>query len=274
MNKEIRLVDEKKNLYQITCVSERWYSLPSSDSTTGLPKFVFLPSTTWITSCYPRGIQFYKWLADKGWDEAEAIKSAAGDKGSRVHQASERIESGFPVPLNQQFVAPSGEAKDLSVEEIDCLVSFVAWLDKTKPQILASEMTVVGDGYAGTIDRIYRIGKQIYIVDLKTSQYIWKEHLLQVSSYSHANIDYKALSITDEEWAARKMAILQVGYRKNKDNYKFTEIEDKYDMFLVAKQLWAEEHAGDKPTQKDYPLVLESKWVKEQNLPATASEKE
>jgi hypothetical protein len=42
-----------------------------------------VPSVTWISGFWPKGIGFYKWLADKGWDEAEAAKQAAGDKNEK-----------------------------------------------------------------------------------------------------------------------------------------------------------------------------------------------
>lgn len=261
MDKTIRLVDEKKSIYQITVTNERFYALPDTDKTTGLPTFVFLPSATWIAGCWPKGIAFYKWLSEKGWDEAEAIKSAAGDKGSLVHQACEDIEKGVEIALNKQYAGPSGETRDLAPEEIECLASFIRWLDKEKPQCLLSEMTVVGDGYAGTIDRIYRIAGQIWIVDLKTSKSIWREHKLQVAAYSHANIDYLKLGITEAEWANRKLALLQVGYKMNKDGFKFTEVEDKYETFLIAKKIWQEENPEWKPRQIEYPLILKSQWV-------------
>ena len=53
------------------------------------------------------------------------------------------------------------------------------------------------------------------------------------------------------------MAILQLGYRRNKDHYKFTEIENKFDLFLAAKQIWLNETKGKvKPFQRDYPLSI------------------
>jgi hypothetical protein len=72
-------------LHQITVADKRWYMKPAKDAETGLPIYLPVPSVTWIAGFWPQGIHFYKWLAEKGWDEAEAIKAAAGDKGSAVH---------------------------------------------------------------------------------------------------------------------------------------------------------------------------------------------
>ena len=131
-------------------------------------------------------------------------------------------------------------------------------MDAEKPQLLANELVVFGDGYAGTIDKIYRIGGQVWVVDLKTSQNIWEEHKIQLASYSHANVDCKALGVTDAEWANRKLAILQIGYRRNNNLYKFTEIEDKFGLFKVSMQIWANENPDSKPKQRDFPLVLKA----------------
>jgi hypothetical protein len=261
MKKEIKELNKEKGIVRITVADERWYAIPAYHPTTGIPiAWEYLPSITWIASYYPKGIAFYKWLANKGWDEAEAIKVAAGDKGSKVHQACEDIEKGIKIPLNAKYVnSTTGQPEELLTEEIDSILSFCNWLDETKPELLANELTVIGDGHAGTLDRIYRINGQIYIVDLKTSQNIWEEHILQVSAYAHARIDVKELKVTEEEWVNKKLAILQLGYHKNKKGWKFTEVPDKYNLFLMAKEIWKNENPDTKPLQKDYPLLLEAK---------------
>jgi hypothetical protein len=73
----------KRGIVQITTYDERWYAHEVKDPITGIPFIKFVPSVTWIAESYPKGIGFYRWLADKGWDEAEAIKEAAGDKAQR-----------------------------------------------------------------------------------------------------------------------------------------------------------------------------------------------
>lgn len=257
MKKEIRIVDHNKGIIQITTCDERWYAFQSENTTTGLPEYKFFPSATWICSMYPKGIAFYKWLANQGWDEAESIKSAAGNKGSKVHRACEMVEKNNELSIDTVFMnTDTQQPEQLTTEELDCIYSFTKWHDKYKPQLLCSELTVIGTFYAGTIDRIYRINGVIYIVDIKTSQNIWEEYKLQVSAYSHANIDYKSYGITDIEWEQRVLYIVQVGYRLNQAGYKFTQIEDKFDLFKIAYELWKNENNNAKPKQKDFPLIL------------------
>lgn len=265
MKKEIRLI--KDNIYQITTLDERWYSKSGINSKTGLPEIQFYPSSTWIASYYPKGVGFYKWLASKGWDEAENIKIQAGEKGSKVHYACQSIDEGLGIALDSGFINPETEkVEELNLDEIICIKSFCDWTDSVKPELLANELTGFGNGYAGTIDKIYRIKDNdekipsgIWLVDLKTGQNIWEEQVLQISSYKYLDINIEELGISEEEWANRRIATLQLGYLKNKKNYKFSEVEDKYDLFKdVAYRIWQNENPDAKPKQRDFPLILKS----------------
>ena len=259
--KEITTISGEK-VCRITTLNERWYSKPITSAVDGLPSYLYYPSSTWIAGSYPKGIAFYQWLAKHGWDESEALKNAAGDKGSKVHYASEDIELGEEVKIDSEYTNPStGKEEQLTIEEYGCIISFRDWLDTTKPELLASEITGFNEEhiYAGTVDRIYRIGKEIWIVDLKTGQYIWPEQELQISSYSHFDFDLKLLKITEEEWKNRKLATLQIGYRRNKNKYKFTEVQDKFKLFLSAKEIWGAENPESKPKEISFPLSIVSK---------------
>ncbi|QGH73303.1 MAG: chromosomal replication initiator protein [Siphoviridae sp. cttb18] len=261
MEKEIIITDKEKGVLRITTLNERWYARPSQNKESGLPTYEFLPSSTWIASYYPKGIGFYKWLADKGWDEAEALKIAAGDKGSKVHYACGDIDMGEKIDvISSKYMNNStGQPETLTIEEVECIMSYIKFLEDYKPQILLNEGSFFGEFYAGTIDKIFRIGEEIWILDIKTSKSIWEEYKMQISSYSHMDIDYKSMSITDEEWKNRKLFILQVGYKLNRAGYKLTEIPDKYDLFVnVAYRTWKNENPDAKPKEAEYPLILKS----------------
>lgn len=252
MKKEIRVVDKERGILQVTTVDERWYVRDTIDPETGEYSPKFIPSVTWICDHYPKGVQFYKWLASKGWDEAEAIKTAAGDRGSRVHRAIQDLIEGREVAIDAKY--PSGEdatPKELTFEEYGAVMSFARWHQEAKPEFLAWEFPIWGDGYAGTVDLLCRIGGVKYLVDFKTSAYIWPSHELQVSAYKQA-----IQADPDNPDEVVKLAILQVGYKMNKRGFKFTEIDDQYQEFLAAKLIWAKEQKGVEPHQKDYPMSL------------------
>lgn len=269
MKKEI--VEIKDGVMRITTIDERWYSKPGIETKTGLPVYEHLPSSSYIAGCYPKGIAFWKYLANKGWAESERIKSEAGDKGTKVHHATEDIEKGIEIDIQEAKYADSnGVESTLTPEEVEGVMSFITLFNLVRPQVLATELTVFGKFYAGTLDSIWRIpqtvkinnyckiSKGIWIVDKKTSANIWPSHLLQVSSYSQADIDYKSLGITVDEWIERKLAILQLGHPKTKGGFKFNITEDKYNLFLNSYEIWKNENPDAKPKQRDFPLILKA----------------
>jgi len=250
MKKEIREVNKEKGILQCTTVGERWYIKETTNSTTGMPEFEYVPSTTWICESSPRGIGFYRWLADKGWDESEAIKIAAGDKGSKVHAAIDALIAGHEVKIDSAFLNPSTDKQEeLTLEEYEAVMSFSDWYKEAKPKILIHDFVVWGNGYAGTVDMLCEVDGKVYLVDFKTSQQVFLSHELQVSAYVHALPDGMIKPPVG-------IAILQIGYRKNKKRFKFTELEDKYAQFLAAKSFWENEYKDVKPLQRDYPLSL------------------
>ena len=270
MLKEIKKI--KKGVMRITSLNERWYTKVYLDEKTGKKERMYYPSSTWISSYYPKGVYFHKWLAGKGWTEVEAIKQAAADRGSRVHYVCQELDEGKEIKITDKYLNPSTKQKEeLSKEEVDCIISYRDFLDEMRPNLLAQEITSFGDVYAGTADKIFTTGegreRQIWIVDLKTSQSIWPEHELQISSYSHMEFDLKKMGIKNKEWKNRKLAILQIGYKKNKKRYKFTEVQDKYHLFRkVAYKIWENENSESKPKERDYPSIIYSKFRREKNF--------
>jgi len=242
MKIEIRKVNDERGILQITTVDERFYAVPKAPD-----GYTYYPSSTWIASYYPKGIAYFKWLANHGWDEAESLKTAAGEKGSKVHHAIADLLGGKTVSIDAKYANNDGEPEELTPEEYECIMSFVAWHKSVNPKMLSSEKTVLNikEGYAGTIDFLCEINNKVYLIDFKTSQYIWPSHEIQIASYLHADGIPKCTP-----------AVLQLGYKRNRNKYKFTELDDKYHLFLAAKQIWAEECSKIVPLQKDYPLQL------------------
>lgn len=122
------------------------------------------------------------WLAD----QHNAYRDAAGDRGTKLHEASEHRELFGREPTVDADAAPFYRA-------------YVEWADRAKPEILAAEMTVVSRkwGHGGTLDNLMRFGddselpealehlrNKILLVDKKTSKTISFEHGWQVNGYS------------------------------------------------------------------------------------------
>ena len=247
MKREIIEVDKERGIVRWTAPDERWYARKV------MGEWDFVPSVTWICGAYPKGKGFERWLANRSsWQEAEELKELGGDKGSKVHQAIGVLLSGGTVLMDDAFENPrSHELEPLTSEEYWCLMTFVDWFRKFQPQVVAFEYTVWNERYryAGTVDLkcvIQEKGKWYrYIIDFKISKDVWPAMELQVSAYKHADPDP-----TD------RLAILQLGYRRNRQGWKFNPVRSQFGLFLSTRKIWAKETAGIVPLQRDYPESL------------------
>lgn len=275
MKKIIREVDEKKGIHQVTIADERWYMKSRKNEVTGLPEYEAVPSVTWITQSYPKGIGYFKWLAERGWDEAEAIKTQAGDKGTKVHLAIEDVLAGKEVRIDSKYPnKTTGQDEELTLEECDAILSFISWKKEMEKdwiiETLANEVTIFNSqhGFAGTVDWVVKMtdktsgATEYWVIDFKTSQQVWPSHELQLNAYKETfKNDENKLEGLDA--TNIHMGVLQVGYKRNKNQYKFTVIEDDFEMFIATKKIWAKEHGGEKPTKRDYPIILSAEVKKE-----------
>jgi hypothetical protein len=110
-------------------------------------------------------------------------------------------------------------------------------------------------------------GPTPYVIDFKTGKQVWKEYELQVSAYRMAlengenPICEKNANGTEGpiiDLSGLRTAILQVGYERNKAGYKFTEVEDAFELFLTAQTIWRAEVGDNTPgfTKREFPIVL------------------
>lgn len=281
MNLEIRIV--KENLIQITTLDERWYyeeeKILTIDKQSEIVERIFYPSSSWICSYYPKGIEYMKWLASKGWDEAERLMNEAGDRGTNVHKAIDSLLDGNPIKMTDKFFSEkTGKDEEIKVKEWEAIMSFADFISIAKPMIIKKEWSLINkqDGYGGTIDLVciipedVKVGtstitRGVYVIDYKTSKEIYPSSELQISSYKHAipeeTLDFIKNSLTEEqkkdkEFDEVKIAILQVGYNLNKRKWKFTECQDKYELFLSTRKTWENENKDKQPAQKDYPIEI------------------
>lgn len=255
MKREIRLADPARGIIQVTTVDERWYARPLADPVTGLPaRYEYVPSVTYISRYYPKGVGYMKWLAGLGWNEAEAVRQAGADKGSRVHQACAALLDGRALELETPFAAPDApEAAPLTTEEYGAVLTFADWWWSfpVPPVVLAKDLVVWGEGYAGTLDVLLRTTEAVWLIDFKTSQDVWPEHEIQVTAYGQA---LPEALIAPTPRAEVRLAILQLGYRRNQRGWKLMEVTPQPELFAATRAIWARETAGEAPRQVEYPM--------------------
>ena len=203
---------------------------------------------TYITSFYPKGPQLTKWIAEQGWDEAEKKKTDAGARGSRIHAAVAALVGGGTVTPDMKF-----DGVELAVDEYAAVLNFRDWFEATRPEVLGSEFLIWNDehNYAGTVDLKVKINGEVWVIDLKSSKSVYPEYALQLSAYKKCIPD------------ATRIGVLQVGYTRSKSGWKFTELDDKFDVFLATKRVFENETAGAKPLQREFPLSISIRLPKD-----------
>ena len=204
---------------------EHWYKYSDTPSQTFLP----VPSVTTILQAYPKGKQFYDWIAKYG-DAAEGIKRAAGTLGTNVHRQIE------------YYLKPdSGALPLLSVRERITFLGFKAWHQKIQPQLIHSELRFIDShyNYGGTIDFICEIGGEIYVIDFKSSNHIPASYWLQVAAYAAAYTNHKETPVN--------FAILHLN-RSHPEGYIFlsktkTDLDYYFKTFLDVYRVWKYDRA-------------------------------
>lgn len=250
MKKEIRQISDDGKIVRITIADERWYLKTKTDEKDNVLSIDEYAAVTWISDYYPKGVGFYMYVANKGWDNAEDTLKKAGNRGTKVHNAISSLLLGNELRMDDKLPnSDTGELEDITLEEYEAIMSFVAWHKETKPKMLANEMVLFNEKYkyAGTCDFVCEIEGQKWLIDFKTSKDIWPSHELQVSAYAEA---------LPPELKPDKLAILQVGYKRNKNKWKLTELDNKFNLFLAAREIWKNECSEVTAFKKDYPTSI------------------
>lgn len=104
------------------------------------------------------------------------VSKTAMDIGSRVHDAIE------------QYLQSGKEPFKPSDEVMAGFIAFLEWKDKFKVETIATEHTVYGDKYAGTLDLFCKLDGKQYVIDFKTTSInedspAYPEHRYQVAAY-------------------------------------------------------------------------------------------
>ena len=135
--------------------------------------------TSIIDEAAPMGYGLRMFLQNNTREEAEEIKNTAGDFGSKLHDAYERLINGFELNLAEEYP---------TTKEKKHLLSFYDWFNTHKPTGIKSEFVVASltYKYAGTMDALCTINGETWLIDWKTSKAIHKNHEYQVAAYKQA----------------------------------------------------------------------------------------
>lgn len=173
-------------------------------------------------------------LADPTLSEEEVmgkvrdITRKAAMRGSTVHSLTEAADTeGTTINVNKVFPEIRGY-----------LVAFNKFKADMKPKLLYNEQMVFNltKGYAGTLDRIYKIDDKIVLTDLKTSKAFYPDMALQTSAYKYAEYMYN--DKTKESIPMPKIDRMMVLLLAENGTYAVKEMEDAFSPFLNLKLVW------------------------------------
>lgn len=142
------------------------------------------------------------------------LKEQAADIGTQVHALIEAYLQGEKISF-------------ADIENADKIQSafdaFLKWEKDNEFTCIKTEHPVYSlKGYAGTLDIVGKLKKKLYIIDLKTSNSLWPEMLMQVGAYLFAYEERTGDKI-------KGCGILRLGKEDGLPEFKpFTRKEAKY----------------------------------------------
>lgn len=208
----------------------------------------------------------YKFYAElNNFAEGESIKEKSASEGTLIHETAEKI-----------FIGESPEIDPSVAPSIEALLKFIEQKNiQIDPEYVEKQLINYEDRYAGTLDALALIDGKFGVLDIKTSQAIYRDYNLQTSAYVAAlynnfnNLQTRWILRIDQNRICLKCgAILRSkGGRdkirapkmKNSVNHEkcehqwselrgeielkeFPYWQEDYKAFLAAKRLWEWEH--------------------------------
>lgn len=206
----------------------------------------------------------YRFYAEmNNFNEGEAVKRQSATEGTLIHETIERILVG-QSPAIDSNIAPAVEAflrlkenKNIQVDE----------------QFVEKQIVNFDERYAGTVDALALIDGKFGVLDIKTSQAIYRDYNLQTSAYmaaiqnEHKNIQTRWIlridqirtclkcGATHRQKGGRekiKLPWINGGYSEKSKNceHQWSELkgdielkefpywQEDFKAFLGAKRLW------------------------------------
>lgn len=233
---------------QINFLDERFYTKDNIN---------FFPSVTTILEAYPKGYGFMQWLKDLGSNADEVVKRA-GEQGSHIHDAIDRY-------LNKEELkwTDENDKENFTLEEWLMILKFVEFWTTYKPELLANEQDYVSEilKFGGTMDLICRINKQVWLIDYKSGNAIYKSYEFQLSAYEELWNE-----LNPKEKIVRRAVLHLRSMTRGSDKsgkviqgkgWKLHEFErlheEAFKIFNHVYALWKEENPVIKPKNMIYP---------------------
>ena len=234
---------------RIEFLDSRFYQ----DPTTGN----FYPSVTTILDAYPKSYAFYEWVKKMG-EDADEIRDEAGRKGSQVHQLCEDFDRGFECGILNEFGQPQYKQIEWAMFE-----RYVEFRTRFPYELVANEVHYISPslGFAGTLDRTFRIDGKLALIDIKTSNALHNHYWLQLAAYKQLwdEKNKEKIEAIGILWLNAKTrtegkgtTTQGIGWQLKTPDYG---IEHYWKLFQSVYATWQEENKGMKPRNTVYNLT-------------------
>jgi len=229
---------------------------------------IYVPSATTILDVVPKGKAYKNWLQDLG-QEADYISASAMEKGSTVHNLTERFDNGEEIHLADE----NGKIR-FSLQEVEMFNKYVEFSERYKPFIIANEWGVGSAElrFGGMLDRVFKIDGENWLIDIKTGN-MYSTYWRQVASYKvlweHFNPQFKidrigilhlnAQSRTDGKlqgrgWKIEEMPTDEVGA----DGKRGFELY--WHLFKMSLHEWYYQNPNATPKNRVFKLNFKKDW--------------
>lgn len=216
----------------------------------------FYPSVTTILDAYPKSYAFYEWLKKMG-EDADEVRDEAGRKGSQVHQLCEDYDTGLECSMVDEF----GNAKYKQIEWA-MFERYVEFREKFPFELVANELHYISPsfGFAGTLDRVFRVEGKLMLVDIKTSNALHNHFWLQQAAYKAMwdEVNTEKIDQIKILWLGAKTrtegtkkAVQGIGWQLKDPEYG---TEHYWQVFQSVYKTWQEENRDSKPRNTSYQL--------------------
>jgi hypothetical protein len=127
-----------------------------------------------------------KWAHRMGLEGKELYgeRDAAAEIGTIAHEAAECHIKG------REFVMPD-LPEEAAKKVRSAFSAYLEWREDSRIEVVSSEIAYVSEQfkYGGTLDGIGRKGSRKVLIDFKTSNGTYAEHLIQLAAYHHLDLE-------------------------------------------------------------------------------------
>jgi len=134
---------------------------------------VWYPRVTKIVEIKAKPALYRFYAEMNNFNEGEAIKKQSASEGTMIHEAVEKILVG-ESPEIEGIIKPAVEAFQ------KFLINKNIQVDK---EFIEKQIVHLDERYAGTLDALALIDGKFGVLDIKTSQSIYRDYNLQTSAY-------------------------------------------------------------------------------------------